>query len=98
MARDGKCGWGWWVEETTLINPGSLLAFRMETEFAPPAGLTFPGTGPTPHQGQRASCPPGPFSQIPKPAAPAQAASQGLTLFLLSHSLCQSSSFWVPSG
>lgn len=46
MARDGKYGWGWWVGETTLINSG--MAFRMETEFAPPAGLTFPGTGPTP--------------------------------------------------
>ena len=97
MARDGKAGVGG-VGRPTLINPGSHLASRTRAELAPPPGLTAPGTGPSPLQGQRDCCPPSPFRQVPKLAAPAQAASQGLTPHFLSHSPFQTTAFCVPSG
>lgn len=45
MARNGKEGLGR-KGRPTLINPGSLLAFRTGAELTPPPGLTAPGHGP----------------------------------------------------
>lgn len=42
MARNGKDGLGR-IGRPTLINPGSLLAFRTGAELTPPPGLTAPG-------------------------------------------------------
>lgn len=93
-----KRGDGGLAREGKGINPGSLLAFRAGAGLASPPGLTAPRTGPSPLQGQRASCPPSPFRQVPKPTAPAQAAGQGLAPHFLSHSPCQTAVFCVSSS
>lgn len=64
MARDGK-GMVGGVGRPALINPGSLLAFRARAETASPPGLTAPGPGPTPLQGQGASYPPACSGRFP---------------------------------
>lgn len=75
MARNDKGGVGG-VGRPTLINSGSLLAFRTGVELYPPPGLTVPGTRPSSLQGQRASCPPSPFRQVPKPVGHSRPGSQ----------------------
>lgn len=66
MAWDGKGTVGG-MGRPALINPGGLLPFKAGAELALLPKLTAPGTGPSPLQGQRASCPPSPFRQVPKP-------------------------------
>lgn len=85
MVREG---WGMW--RPTLINPGSLFGLR--------TGADCPRDGPTTPSGQRVSCPLSPYRQVLKPAAPAQAASQGLAPYFLSHSPCQTAVFWSPQA
>lgn len=75
MARNGKSRAGG-VGRPTLINSGNLLAFRTRVELYPSPGLTAPGTRPSSLQGQRASCPPSPFRQVPKPVGHSWPGSQ----------------------
>lgn len=95
LARGGKGGIGVVGRPLSCIQ-GGCWPSGWGLGLLHPLGLLPPGTGPSPLQGQRASCPPSPFRQVPKSAAPAQAASQGLAPHLLSHSPCQTTAFWVP--